>query len=61
MDSFVEVVDDLDIDHKYDQTLDDYYDELGGKTPLLIYDYSLEYLEDLRLDIGAVPKVSITN
>ena len=62
VESFVEgVIDDLDIDHKYDQTLDDYYDELGGeKTPLLIYDYSLEYLEDLRSRIlGQFPKFQL--
>lgn len=50
VESFVEgVIDDLYIDHRYDQELDDYYSDLGGeKTPLSIFDYSLEYLEDLK-------------
>jgi ribosomal protein L11 methyltransferase len=50
VESFVEgSIDDLDIDHRYEQSLDDYYEELGGeKAPLVIYDYSLEYLEDIN-------------
>lgn len=50
VESFVEgVVDDLYVDHRYDQSEEDFYDELGGNnSPLIIYDYNLEFLEELK-------------
>lgn len=61
IESFVEgCVDDLDIDHRYDQNTEDYYDQLVQKdSPLIIYDYSLEYLSDIRTKLlEAYPELS---
>lgn len=50
VESFVEgAIDDIYVDHRYDQNLTEFYQEMGGhKAPVSIYDYSLEYLSDLK-------------
>ena len=55
IESFVEgSIDNIDIDHRYDQTIDSYYDELEeNQSPLSVFDYSLEFLEDLSAKIRA--------
>lgn len=60
VESFVEgAIDDLDIDHRYDQQTEDYFEELGGeKTPVSIFDYSKEYLSDIEARVLArFPKI----
>lgn len=53
IDAFVEgAIDDLDIDHAYEDPDHDFYSELGGElTPISIFSYSLEHLEDLKAKI----------
>lgn len=50
VESFVEgAIDDIYVDHRYDQSLSDFYTDMGGaNTPLSIYDYNLEFLSDLK-------------
>lgn len=50
IDTFVEgSLDDLNIDHDYEQNDRDFYSELGGQeSPLSLFSYHLEYLDDLN-------------
>lgn len=50
VESFVEgAIDDIYVDHRYDQSLSDFYQDMGGNlAPVSIYDYSPEYLADLK-------------
>ena len=50
VESFVEgAIDDIYVDHRYEQSLNDFYNDMGGhQAPVSIYDYSLEYLADLK-------------
>lgn len=53
VESFVEGVLDVDINQNQDEPPRDYYDELGGDlSPLSIYRYSRESLDDLSVKIG---------
>ena len=50
VDTFVEgSLDNLDIDHDYEQNDRDFFSELGGEyTPLSIFSYNIEYLNDFK-------------
>ncbi len=50
VESFVEgAIDDIYVDHRYDQSLSDFYTDMGGaNAPLSIYDYNLEFLSELK-------------
>ena len=53
VDSYVEgVLDDLDIDHAYDNPHHDFYSDLGGgESAISIYSYDVEHLEDVKSKI----------
>ncbi len=53
VESFVEgAIDDIYVDHRYDQSLSDFYTDMGGgETPVSIFDYNLEFLSDLKAKI----------
>lgn len=55
VESFVEgAIDDIYVDHNYEQTLYESYVEMGGiSTPISIYDYNLEHLNSLKAKLLA--------
>jgi len=55
VESFVEgSIDDIYVDHNYDQTLSESFADMGGReSPISIFDYSLEYLTTLKAKLLA--------